>query len=117
MSLPTWVQTYPGVPPATLFSSTRGLGTPIIVDETTDTPYYLKAGVPTALAGGGGGGSALPVGSIFVTIDPTDPATTLGYGTWSLLGAGSVLVGVDASNPNWDTVLETGVRELETVAP
>lgn len=62
MSLPTWFFAYPGVPAAELFASTGGLGSPIIVDSTTDTPYYLKAGVVTPFAGGGGGGA---VSSVF----------------------------------------------------
>lgn len=87
MSLPTWFFPYPGVPAAGLFASTGGLGSPIIVDSTTDTPYYFKAGAgPTPFAGGSG--SALPVGSFYFSDNATNPATTLGYGTWSLVSSG-----------------------------
>lgn len=109
-----WVATYPGVPDASLFSTTGGLGTPIIVDETTDTPYYLKSGVVTPFAGGGSG-SELPVGAIFVSIDPTNPATTLGYGTWAAFGTGRVLVGVDTGDTDFDTVEETGGSKTLTI--
>lgn len=59
MATPKWVQLCQGVPTAEFFTSLRGQGTPIIVDTTTNTPYYLKAGVVTAFAGGGGGGYSL----------------------------------------------------------
>ena len=34
-----------------------------------------------------------PVGYIFITIDPTNPATTLGFGVWVAFAEGRVLVG------------------------
>lgn len=55
-----------------------------------------------------GGGGELPVGTILPTTDPTNPATTLGYGTWSAFGAGRTLVGLDAGDTDFDTVEETG---------
>jgi hypothetical protein len=57
---------------------------------------------------GGAGAEAFPVGSIFISIDPTNPGTTLGYGTWAAFGAGKVLVGLDSGDANFDTVEETG---------
>jgi len=56
----------------------------------------------------GGGGPAFPVGSVFIAVVATDPATLLGYGTWAALAAGRVLVGLDSGDPNFDTVEETG---------
>jgi hypothetical protein len=53
-------------------------------------------------------GEAFPVGSVFITVVATDPATLLGYGTWQAFGAGRVLVGIDAGDPDFDTVEETG---------
>lgn len=41
------VRVYPGVPPAAIFSSSKG--TPIVVDTTTNTAYYLLNGVVTAI--------------------------------------------------------------------
>lgn len=46
---------------------------------------------------------AFPVDSIFITLDATDPATTLGYGAWSAFATGRVLVGVDPGNVDIDT--------------
>lgn len=34
-----------------------------------------------------------PVGSIFLTAGNTNPATFLGYGTWTLRASGQLLVG------------------------
>lgn len=52
--------------------------------------------------------SPWPVGAIFISVVSTDPATLLGYGTWAAFGAGRVLVGLDAGDPNFDVVEETG---------
>lgn len=55
-----------------------------------------------------------PVGSVYVSVVPTSPATLFGMGTWMAFGAGRVLVGVDAADPDFDTVEET--RGAKTVA-
>ena len=59
---------------------------------------------------GSGGGSAplIPVGGVYISVDPANPSSALGYGTWSALGVGRVLIGVDPADPDFDTVLETG---------
>ena len=54
---------------------------------------------------------AWPVGSIFFSAVATDPAVMLGYGTWAPLGAGRMLVGLDAGNPAFDVLGETGGEE------
>jgi hypothetical protein len=51
---------------------------------------------------------AWPVGSVFVSIAPTNPATLLGGGTWVAFGTGRMLVGHDAADTAFDTVEETG---------
>jgi hypothetical protein len=51
---------------------------------------------------------AFPVGSIYLAVVSTDPATLLGYGTWSAIGAGRVLVGLDSGDTDFDVVEETG---------
>jgi hypothetical protein len=50
-----------------------------------------------------------PVGSIYTNAAvSTNPATLLGFGTWSAFGAGRVMVGLDAGNAAFDTAQETG---------
>lgn len=54
-------------------------------------------------------GALYPVGSIYTNAAvSTNPATLLGFGTWSAFGAGRVLVGVDAGDAAFDTLGETG---------
>lgn len=53
--------------------------------------------------------AAYPVGSIYINAtSATNPATLLGFGTWTAFGAGRVMVGLDAGNPAFDTAEETG---------
>lgn len=50
-----------------------------------------------------------PVGSIYTNAtSSTNPATLLGFGTWTAFGAGRVMVGLDAGNAAFDTAEETG---------
>lgn len=50
-----------------------------------------------------------PVGSVYVNASvATNPATLLGFGTWTAFGSGRVLVGVDTTQTEFDTLGETG---------
>lgn len=50
-----------------------------------------------------------PVGSIYMNSSvTTNPATLLGFGTWTAFGAGRVPVGYNASNSLFDALEETG---------
>jgi hypothetical protein len=40
-----------------------------------------------------GGSEAFPVGSVFLSVVSTNPATLLGYGTWSAFGQGRMVLG------------------------
>ena len=52
---------------------------------------------------------AYPVGSIYINASvSTNPATLLGFGTWTAFAAGRVLVGLNASDSSFDTAEETG---------
>lgn len=53
--------------------------------------------------------SIYPVGSIYINAGvTTNPATLLGFGTWSAFGSGRVLVGLNTSDSAFDTLQETG---------
>jgi hypothetical protein len=50
-----------------------------------------------------------PVGSIYINAGvTTNPATLLGFGTWTAFGAGRVMVGLNAGDALFDTLEETG---------
>lgn len=59
-----------------------------------------------------------PVGSIYSnTSNSTNPATLLGFGTWTALGAGRMLVGYSSGDPLFGTAGNTGgSRDAITVA-
>jgi hypothetical protein len=56
-----------------------------------------------------------PIGSVFISVVSTNPATLLGIGTWAAIAAGKVLVGRDAADVNFDVAEETG--GAKTVTP
>lgn len=64
----------------------------------------------------GVGGFEFPVGYMLISNVNTNPSTFIGYGTWANVGAGRVLVGLDAADPDFDTVGETGGAKTHTHA-
>ena len=57
-----------------------------------------------------------PVGSIYINAEnSTNPATLLGFGTWTAFGAGRVPVGIDSSDTAFDTAEETGGAKTHTL--
>lgn len=57
-----------------------------------------------------------PVGSVYINAAvETNPGTLLGFGTWVDIGGGRVLVGQDASDTDFDTLLETGGAKTHTL--
>ena len=68
--------------------------------------------------GGGGGGApidAWPVGSIFMSVSSTNPATLLGGGTWARWGVGRVPVSLDENQAEFNTVEEVGGAKTHTL--
>lgn len=50
-----------------------------------------------------------PVGSVYINASvSTSPATLFGFGTWSVFGAGKVLVSQDTTDASFDVLSETG---------
>ena len=85
---PTFTGT-PAAPTATAGSSTTQIATTAFVTAALSAVY--------------------PVGSIYINAtSSTNPATLLGFGTWTAFGAGRVMVGLDASDALFDTAEETG---------
>jgi len=67
------------------------------------TTAFVTAAVTASLA------VLYPVGSIYINAGvSTNPATLLGFGTWTAFGAGRVMVGLNASDALFDTLEETG---------
>jgi hypothetical protein len=81
-------------------------GTPVAPTAssgTNTTQIATTAFVQTAFA------LLYPVGSIYTNATvSTNPATLLGFGTWTAFGAGRVMVGFNSSNTLFDTAEETG---------
>jgi hypothetical protein len=58
-----------------------------------------------------------PVGSIYTNSSvATNPATLMGFGTWAAFGAGRVLVGLNASDTDFDAAEETGGAKTHTLS-
>jgi len=77
------------------------------------------------LANGGTGQATLsaflnliyPVGSIYTNAAvSTNPATLLGFGTWTAFGAGKVMVSLDSGDADFDTLEETGGAKTVNIA-
>lgn len=76
---------------------------PTAAAGTNTSQIATTAFVTTALQ------SLYPVGSIYINAGvSTNPATLLGFGTWTAFGAGRVMVGLSGSDALFDTLEETG---------
>jgi hypothetical protein len=76
---------------------------PTAAPGTNTTQLATAAFVQAALQ------SVYPVGSIYINAGvTTNPATLLGFGTWTAFGAGRVMVGLNGSDTLFDALEETG---------
>ena len=57
-----------------------------------------------------------PVGSIFISAVSTNPNTLLGFGTWSSIGAGQVLIGVDTNDSDFNSAGLTGGAKTKAIS-
>ncbi len=90
----------PSSPTASPGTNTTQIATTAFV-TTADT--NLSATLTTAIQ------ALYPVGTIYVNAtNATNPATLLGFGTWTAFGAGRVPVGFDSGNTLFDAAEETG---------
>ena len=93
LSSPTFTGT-PTLPTGTI-ATTQSFG-------NSSTAIATTAFVQAAMA------ALFPVGAIYTAVVSTNPATLIGFGTWTAFGAGRVMVGLDAGNAAFDTAEETG---------
>ena len=56
-----------------------------------------------------------PVGSIFLSAVSTNPSSLLGFGTWSVFGAGKMLIGLDSGDTDFDAAEEVGGAKQKVV--
>jgi len=94
LASPTFTGT-PTLPTGTI-ATTQSLG-------NSTTAIATTAFVQAALS------AVYPVGAIYINAtSSTNPATSLGFGTWTAFGAGRVMVGFDSGNALFDAAEETG---------
>lgn len=79
-----------------------------MVDDPAGTPVTKKSTIQSILS------LIYPVGSIYISVVSTNPGTLFG-GTWTAFGAGKTLVGLNASETEFDTVEETGGAKTHTL--
>ena len=82
----------------------------VTADANKDVTAIRNLTITGALSAGSGlvtMSDIYPVGSIYINAAvATNPATLLGFGTWVAFGAGRVMVGIDASQTEFDTLGE-----------
>ena len=92
----------------------------VTVDANKDITGIRNLTITGALSAGSGLitlADVYPVGSIYINAAvATNPGTLLGFGTWAAFGAGRVMVGIDASQTEFDTLEETGGAKTHTLS-
>ena len=89
-------------PSGTQTLTNKTLSTGSVIDANVNVVEVLK--------------KAYPIGSVYINAsNATNPASLLGFGTWSAFGAGKVMVGLDAGDTSFDTAGETGGEKTHTL--
>ena len=105
---------------STYGSLTNSSGNLIIKSGTTTAATFSGANVTFAGTVSDSNGnlaqSAYPVGAVFIAVVSTNPSSLLGFGTWSAFGTGRMLIGIDSSDSDFNTVEETGGSKTHTIA-
>lgn len=102
-------------------TASQGLGTSNVVNKCLriDADGDIATADGDCLSGdtlgAGDPSAAWPIGSVFISIVPTNPSVLLGFGTWSTFAAGRVLVGLDSGQTEFDLVEETGGAKTHTL--
>jgi len=95
-------------------SATQDFSATTATSGTNTTQVATTAFVNAALE------KMYPVGSIFTTVtayaNSAAVVAAIGGTTWTSFGAGKVLVGVDSSDTDFDTVEETGGSKTHTLS-
>ncbi len=87
-----------------------------VLNGGLDQNNFANGGIPASALQSSVFEKIYPVGSLYYNAtDNTDPATLLGFGTWTQFAAGRVPVGYDSSNTNFDAAEKTGGSETETL--
>lgn len=77
-------------------------------------PLTIPALPHLRIDGESGGSFQFPIGSVFLSVVTTNPATLLGYGTWEQIAGGRVLVGQTGSDSDFDVAEEIGGAKTHT---
>jgi hypothetical protein len=56
-----------------------------------------------------------PVGSIYISVVATNPATLFGFGTWVAFATGRTIVGIDTGQTEFNTIEKTGGAKTHTL--
>jgi hypothetical protein len=81
----------------------------------TQTALRRQDQSPFTITDAGASGQALPIGSVYISVLPTNPAVTLGYGVWQYFGAGRVIVGVDPTQAEFTPAFATGGEKVHVL--
>ncbi len=99
-------------------SATESFSATTAAAGTNTTQVATTAFVETATSAANIADAVYPVGAIFTTVtayaDSAAVVAAIGGTTWTVFGAGRVLVGLDSSDTDFDTIEETGGAKTDS---